>query len=405
MATFSYHALDGTGKKVTGTQESPTREAALDHLLAQHLFVTQIEAARQATRLEWRRVFFFLPVVSSGDLVLFYRRLATLLASGIPLMESMAAISRQTSQREFREILEAVTEAVRGGRSFSDALAMHPGVFPELMVSMAKVGESGGILAPVLEQVADFTQRDNELKTEVVTALAYPVIVMLVALATVVILLTTVIPRLSTLFEGMEAALPMPTRLLLGISDAFSSYGWVLLGAVVVALIGYVRLRRTERGRLALDAFKLRVPLLGSLIAKATIARFARSLGALLSGGVPLMEGLDVVDRVLGNRVLTQAVQRVKDRVRKGESLARSLHHETLFPDMVKYMIAAGEDSGHLDEMLVKVADIYELETRQTMKVGISLLSPLLILLLAGIVGFIALAMLLPISQINQTLG
>ncbi|MBX3729940.1 MAG: type II secretion system F family protein [Candidatus Sumerlaeia bacterium] len=405
MSQFAYQALDEAGRRVSGIEESPNRTAALDRLTARRLFVTRIEEAGATGSRRWRDGLTILPPASAGELVLFYRRLATLLAAGIPLLEGLDAIAGQTSNARLAAVLGQVRDDVRGGRSFSEALTRHPRVFPELVTSMARVGETGGILGPVLDQTADFTQRDHELRTEVLTALAYPIIVLLVATATVVLLLTTVIPRLSTLFQGMEAALPLPTRMLLGASDLFSSWGWLLLILLVAAGVGLHRLRRTPRGAEFIDRTRLRLPLLGTLATKATIARFARSLGALLHGGVPLMEGLDVVDRVLGNRVLTDAVERVKDRVRRGESLGRSLRDEPLFPDMVKYMVSAGEDSGKLDEMLGKVADIYELETRQLMKVTISLLAPLLILVLAAVVGFIALAMLLPIAQINQTLG
>lgn len=405
MPLFRYQALDTHGNRVSGLHESSTREAAIDQLADRHLFVTRLEQGKERQRREWRQLLFFLPPVSTSDLVLFNRRLSTLLASDIPLLESLKAIHNQTSNPEFKTILGTVAEDVRGGKSFSKALEAHPRAFPELMISMVRVGESGGILAPVLNELAEFTERDNQIRTDVRTALAYPSLVLLLALGTVIFLLATVIPRLTRLFEGMRITLPLPTRILMAVSEFFTAYGWILIPGLLIAIVAGVRITRTRSGKTAIDRFKLKLPVFGGLVRKSTIARFSRSLGALVKGGVPLMEGLDVVNRVLGNEVLSESVERVKECVRKGDSMAKGIEREDLFPDMVKYMVAAGEDSGRLDEMLLKVADVYELETRQAIKVLIDLLAPFLILAVAAIVGFIAFAMLLPIFQINQTIA
>lgn len=406
MAAYRYQALDASGRRISGMEEAATAEEAMSALEIRKLFVTRIEEAGRAGEVSLKsRILFFLPPASSMDLVLFYRRLATLVASDIPLLESLSAIHGQTEKPEFRAVLNDIKERVRGGASFSEALNRHPRVFPELMVSMVRVGETGGILAPVLEELADFTERDNEIRNEVRTALAYPVLVFLLALGTVVFLLLKVVPRISILFEGMNAALPIPTRVLMAASDVVTGYGVYILIGLVAAGIGVYKYSKSNSGKERLDGLKLYMPVIGPLLRKAAIARFSRSLGAILHGGVPLMEGLIVVDRVIGYVPLSQAVERIMDSVRKGDSLARGIQRESLFPEMVKYMVSAGEDSGQLPEMLLKIAGIYEMETRQAIKMVINLVAPILILAVAAVVGFIAFAMLLPIFQINQMIG
>lgn len=404
MALYRYQAVDRDGKRVKGTHEAVCREAALDHLLsAQSLFVTTIEetAAKRGAR-PWAN---FGARVGTMDLVLFYRRLSTLIASDIPIVESLNAIETQTENQAFGNVVGQVKEDVRHGKGLSEALAKHPRVFPEIMVSMVRVGETGGILPPVLDQLAEFTERDNEVRTEVKTALAYPAVVLTMAAGTVAFLMLSVVPRLTVMFEGFAVTLPWPTRVLMAMSNFVGAYGFALLAGIVVLLAVIAKILRTPKGREGFDAWSLRAPLYGRVLTKTLLARFSRSLGALLQGGVPLMEALDVVKRVLGNVLLTNAIERVKERVRKGESLGASLRHETLFPEMVKYMITSGEDTGKLDEMLHKVASVYEMESRQAIKITVSLLPPILILLVAAVVGFIAFAMLLPIFQINQMMG
>lgn len=401
MALFTFKAVDGAGNRVAGTHEAASREIAVDQLAGTNVFVTSI-AENAAGKGGARFQIPFMPIASSGDLVLFYRRLTTLAAADIPLVESLTAISNQMENQRFRAVLLAVKEDVQQGKGFSDSIARHPNVFPEIVVSMIRVGETGGILPAVLDQLADFTEKDSEIRSEVRTAMIYPVGVLTLAVGTVILLLLTVIPKLAKMFEGMRITLPLPTRILLATSHFVHSYGILLLIAIIAAAFALLKYLKTPAGRERFDRIKLRAPLFGTMIKKVTIARFARSLGSLMRGGVPLMEGLSVVDRVLDNVVLSQAVRNIQERVRKGESMARSINREPLFPDMVRYMVASGEDSGKLDEMLFKVAHIYELESRNAIRVVLSLMSPLLLICVAGIVGFIAFAMLLPIFQINQ---
>jgi general secretion pathway protein F len=406
MPEFAYQAMDSAGARARGTLSAASRATAMEQLEGRGLFVTHIEEEKSAEEGERRRwALPFVPVVSSNELTLMVRRLATLIGAGIPLVESLKALSTQVESPAFRHILSEVKEEVQRGQPLSRAFSHHPHVFPEIMVAMVQVGETGGILSTVLEQLADFSERDREIRSEVLSAMAYPVLVLVLAIATVGVLMTTVVPKIGLMFAGSKVLLPTPTVVLLAVSGFFKSYVLYILGVVVVAGIAFLRYVRTERGRLAFDSAKLQLPLIGKLTRRTAIARFSRSLGALVRGGVPLMEALNVVKRVLNSAAMTRAIERMQERVRKGDPMARGLRDEPLFPEMVRYMIGTGEDSGHLDEMLFKIAEVYEMETRNAVKVALSLLSPILLLLVALLVGFIAFSLLLPIFRLSQTIG
>jgi general secretion pathway protein F len=406
MPDYNYIALDQQGGKVKGSLSAASKAAAMDSLTNQQIFATRITECRVGSGSgESFSLNPFNSRISSREIILMIRRLATLISADIPLVESLSAICGQVESDAFKRVLTQVRDDVKGGLSLSQALSKHDNIFPELMISMVQVGETGGILDSVLEQLADFSERDQEIKSEVKAALAYPSIVLALAIATVTLLMTVFVPKLNTMFGSMAASLPGPTRLLMNISEYATTWGiWVALLLAAIATGGYFWSKKPE-GREALDSIKLRLPLVGSLVRKTSIARFARSLGALARGGVPLIEALDVVKKVLNSPTMTLAIERVQERVRKGDSMAQGLTHETMFPEMVRYMIAAGEDSGKMDNMLFKVADIYEMETRYAVRIMLSILPPLLILLVAAIVGFIALAMLMPIFQINQMIS
>lgn len=403
MPEFAYKAINQNGANVRGVVDAASQAMAFDQLTTQGLFATSVIPAKEkSSGGRWARFIPFRKSVSENELALMIRRLATLVGADISLLESLDAMSSQVHSSVLRDILNIVKEDVRRGQSLSKALARHPHVFPELMVSMVRVGETGGILGTILEDLADTMEQDKEVRTEVRVALAYPALVLCLALATVAFLLIVVIPRLALVFAGMRTALPLPTVILLGAGKFMGSYGLLLLPLVLFGIIGIERWRRSPGGKIFFDRLLLWVPVVGDVTRKSSVARFARSLGTLVKGGVPLMEGLGVVKEVLDNVLLGQALDRIKERIRKGESMARALRDESIFPEMVRYMLSAGEESGHLDQMLLKVAHIYDVESRAAVKVMLSLLAPLLILVVAGIVGFIAVAMLLPIFQINQ---
>jgi type II secretory pathway component PulF len=408
MPLFAYKAVDGGGKTVQGSVNAASKGAALDHLTSLGVFATDVSEQRVASADKGSSGNFrlpFMPKVSANELVLFIRRLSTLVDADIPLIKCLDTLSERIESATFRVVVDDVKENVRHGLSFSQALAKHTDVFPELMISMVKVGETGGILGTVLEQLADFAEHDREVRSEVRMAMAYPAFIIVFALLIVVFLMVTVVPKLTALFEDMQGSLPLPTLVLITVSGFIKGNFWTLLGAFTLVVGGIVWFARTPQGRSVYDSVKLSIPLFGPLSAKTSIARFSRSLGALASGGVPLMEALDVVKDIMDNERMTQSVERMKDALRRGESIADGMSREALFPAMVSSMVAAGEESARLDAMLFKIADVYEMETRNAVKVVVGLLGPLMILMVAGIVVFIALAMLLPVFQINQLIG
>lgn len=406
MPEYTYKALDKGGRHQEGSVTAVSEVAAMGSLEDKGLFVTKLDAGNGATpAASGRAKVTFFRRVPTSEFVLVIRRLATLSASGIPLMESLKAISTQTESPVFREILHEVSDDVANGRTFSKALSKHPDVFPELVVSMVQVGETGGMLGSVLEELADFTERDREIRAEVTGAMAYPVLVLLLAIGTMIFLMTSAVPKLAMMFGDMQVTLPLPTVILLNTHEVLKNHGVKILFALLAAAVVGFRFLRTEQGRTLVDQIKPRIPIFGGLIRRSSIARFSRSLGALLKGGVPLLEALDVVKRLMNNRMMTDAVERVRERMRKGGSMASGLKGESLFPEMVRYMISAGEDSGQLDVMLMKIADVYDRETRNAVKVVVGLMGPLMILAVAGMVAFIAMAMLLPIFQMNQIAG
>ena len=400
MPVFSYTALDGKGAHVSGSLSAESLARAMESLERERIYVLEIDASDEAKAAPARRGGW--AHIPERERVMMIRRLATLVSADIPIVQCLEAISTQVESAQFGRVLTEIQEEVKQGKSLSAAMAMHPRVFPRLVVAMVHVGETGGFLSPVLDQLADLLERDRAVRGEVLGALIYPARVMSLAVGTVAVLMTTIVPRLSTMFTSMHTTLPLPTRMLLWLSGAVDRVGFGVLIVILASVAGLVLWRRTAGGRASLESFRLRLPLFGTLLRKAAIARFSRALSALLAGGVPLMEALDVVKEVLASPLLTAAVSRMQERVRKGDPLARGMAREPLFPPMVGYMISAGEDSGRLDAMLAKVADIYESETKAAIRAALNLLSPVLILLVAAVVGFIALAMLLPIFQINQ---
>ncbi|HUT24783.1 MAG TPA: type II secretion system F family protein [Sumerlaeia bacterium] len=405
MPEFMYRALDAAGARMGGTMSAASRATAMNDLAAQGLFVTRIaETKGEEDRAggKWRLP--FVSAVPQSEMVLLIRRLATLVGSGIPLVESLKAIAGQIESPVLRHAMGDVKEDVQQGQGLSHALSKHPRIFSQMTISMVRVGETGGILPLVLEQLADFTERDREIRGEVKTALAYPCLVLALAAAVVVFLMTAIVPKLEALFSGMRASLPVPTVMLLAMSSFAQRHGWLCLLALLAGGVGTTYWLRTERGAAAYDRARLRIPVLGNLIRRTAIGRFSRSLGALVRGGVPLMEALDVVKHIMSSNTMTQAIDRMQACVRRGDSMARGLENEALFPDMVRFMISSGEESGHLDDMLFRIADVYEMETRNAVRVAINLLAPLMILMVAAVVGFIAVAMLLPIFQINTLL-
>ena len=401
MATYSYNALLQDGKRSQGSIAAPSRPDAIRRLVASGQSVLDLREESAAAAEAWTgRRLWRQPIRLSA----FARQLATLSASGVPLVQSLNVLIEQSSDARAIRILADVRSAVEGGSTLADALARHPRVFPRVMSGMVSVGEVGGTLDEVLNQLAELYEKEEALKSEVQAAMAYPSLVLFLGLVSTVILLTVLVPRLKLLFEGAGQALPLPTRIMLFGSDAIASYGWLAIFLIPLLVIVWKVTARSHEARLAIGRLQLRTPWVGRLILNVSIARFARLLGTLMRGGVSFVEGMDIVHSALGNQVIADAVAGMSKQVRSGEAVATVMKNAGIFPAMPIQMTAVGEETGHLDQMLLRVAEAYERETAATTRVMVSLLAPIMILCVACIVGFIILSMLLPIFQLSTVM-
>ena len=405
MAQFQYRAADGDGKILEGTIEAGEASSAVARLQDRGLVPLRVaEAGAKRTGL----ASISLPTLSlargvrTRDLLIFTHEMSTLLASGLPLDRSLSILSELSERAEMKRVVGDVLQSVQRGKSLAEALAAHPKVFPPLYINMVKAGEIGGVLDSVLLRLTDYLERADELRDEVRSAMIYPVILTLVAMGSVTILLTYVLPKFATIFSQAGQALPFSTRILLGMSDAMRSYWWAMILVMVAAGFGATHWTRTPAGRLQWDSIKLRIVLVGDLLRKLAVARFARTLGTLLRSGVPMLQALDIVKDVTGNVVIGQAIEEVKVGVRGGSGVAGPLSHTAAFPPLALQMISVGEETGKLDEMLVQVADYFDKEVRQQVKRLTSLLEPALLLVGGVVVAFVVLSMFSAIFSINN---
>ncbi len=331
------------------------------------------------------------------------RQLATLLGSGIPLVESLSALVDQSEKRVVETMFRQIREDIQTGLSLSDALARHPGWFSELYVNMVNAGQATGNLDVVLKRLADYMQLQRGLRSKVVGALTYPMMMLGIGFIVVTILMAKVVPEITAMLIEQEKALPPATKILVMISKVFQEYWWVLFS--VIAIISTILERfykNSDKGRLAIDKFLLRIPVLGELLRKAAVGRFTRTLATLLQSGVPVIQSLDITRKVVGNRVVADATEHIKDRVVEGTDISTPLKASGAFPSVVGYMVAVGEQSGELEEMLDRIAGAYDEEIDVVTERFTALLEPIMIVFLAGIVGFIVYAIVQPILEIGR---
>ncbi len=403
MTVFAYKAKQGPVKTVEGRLVADSRSAAAAKLEAMGCIPVWVEEsdelpADQAP--EPRRI-----RVAPGDVTVFTRQLGGLLRAGVPILRALSTIQEQTENTVFRTVIGDIVGGVRDGKMFSESLVRYPRLFPELYVNMVRSGESAGVLDEVLMRLAEARETDDELRGKVLSALAYPAFVLAVGFASVFIILTFFLPKIMGLFQGMGRVLPLPTRIVMAVSGFFADYwGWmVALGGL--AVIAFGRFLRTKRGRLVVDGWVLRLPLLGKFARDTDIVRFARTLALLVRAGIPVERALTLGGHTLMNRRLRTGVLTVaEETVRQGATVASGLRKCPEMPAFVTSMVAVGEESGRLDEVLLEVASFYQRELDRGLKLITTLLEPVLILLVGIAVGFIIFAMLLPIFQIGQGL-
>jgi len=408
MPVFQYKALDAAGKAVQGLKEADSPKALRAVLKRDGVFLTEVLGAQaakaQAAReVSVRRV--VLGRVSATDLAIMTRQFAVLIGAGIPLVEALAALVEQIDHEKLKRIVADVRQRVNEGASLADALATHPKVFGNLYVNMVRAGESSGALDVVLVRLADFTESQARLRSKIMGTMAYPAFMMVIGTVVLGVLFAVVIPKIVKIFDDSRVALPWYTRILIGLSSFVSQWWWALAIATVAAVWSFLRWRRTPEGRGRWDRFVLTIPIFGRLIRIVAIGRFARTLSTLLKSGVPLLSAMDIVRNIVGNTRLAEVIEQARDAIREGESIAAPLKRSGEFPPLVHHMVAVGERSGSLEEMLGNVAKAYEDQVETTISALTSLLEPLMIIAMGGVVAFIVVSVLMPILQLNTLAG
>lgn len=413
MPVFEYKGYDAKGKNVRGMHEADNVKALRSGLRKEGIFLTDCFDERDKEKNKLRSKLSgdvdlsrYMPQrISVQEVAVATRQLATLINAGIPLVEALAALVDQIESKGLKRILSTIKQKVNEGVSLADAMQEHPKAFSGLYVNMIRAGESSGAMDVVLFRLADFTEGQSRLRSKIMGTMMYPIIMVLVGIGILGILFTVVIPRITLIFKNAKAQLPLPTRMLIASSEITRDYWWaILLGMVVLFFIGRAYLR-SESGRARADAMSLKAPIFGNIVRMLAVGRFARTLGTLLSSGVPLLTALDIVKNVVTNSVLTNAIEDVRTAVREGASIADPLRRSKQFPPIVVHMVAIGERSGALEGMLFKVADSYEQQVELRVNMLTTLLEPLMILIMGAGVGFIVFSVLMPILQLNQFVG
>lgn len=408
MAVFEYKGiLVSTGKPVKGVRDAENAKTLRTALRKDGILLTVATEGAVAQEKAKRdiKILAFLNRPSLNDVAIVTRQMATLLRAGIPLFESLTAVIDQIEKESLKRVLTNVREQVREGTSFAKALEAHPTVFPDLYVSMVRAGEASGTLHTVLERLTEFLENQAKLRGKVSSALTYPAVMVVIGTILISVLMVSVVPNVTQIFQSMDQALPWYTALLIGVSDFMSSYWWLLLTLAVGGAYGFRRWIRTAKGKLKWHKIQLRLPVFGKVVQMVAIARFARTLSTLLSSGVALLVAMDIVSHVLGNAALEQVVQEAIGSVREGQNLSDPLKRSGYFPPIVTHMIAIGERSGQLEEMLENVSEAYDNEADRRVQTLTSLLQPLTILIMGGAVGFIAMAILMPLIQMSSFAG
>lgn len=405
MSVYVYSGLNGSGKSVKGRIEAASEKLALDQLQRDGVIPVSIQVGADDASGDSATGGGGISLggrVPAAARTMFVRELATFLRADTPLMEALGVIHEEEAHPVLKRTLADVRARVQSGESFSKALSAHDKVFPALLVSMARVGETGGALADSLELMANWMETEDEVRSEIRGAMAYPLVILALGFVTIIVLLTFVLPRITVIFAGMESNLPAPTKMLMSSSAFMASYWWAVLIGAGVAVGGLRWAIGTPKGREVFDLISLRAPVFGDLTTKSAVGRLARAGSALLRTGVPLLETLRVVRGLVGNVIIAAEIDRAIEDVIKGQPLAKTLKTSPYFPPGAIHLLAVGERTGKLGDMFQRIADAFERQTRARIKVLLNLLSPLLIVALAVLVGFIAISILLPIFQMNK---
>lgn len=406
MAKFRYIGKDKDGKDVNDVIDAPSEAKARIQLGSQGIKVARIAELSNIEMAKKPKKALFGTGVSNENVTIFSRQLATLLKAGLPLLRSLEVIGRQEKNPYFKSVIEQIADNVRTGNKFSDGLSQHPKIFDHLYVNMARAGEAGGVLDVVLDRVATFQEKALKIKSKVKGAMVYPIVIMLVAVIIVSILMVFVVPKFQKIFDDMLKGAQMPeiTQVVIGISTFMKDNILATLGIIVAFIVLTKLFFKTAIGKRLWDMTILKLPKIGDLAMMSIVARFTRTFGTLLASGVPILEALKITSGTINNVVVTDALQRVHDRVRDGENLAVPLDQQKIFPSMVTSMVEVGEETGQLAEMLNRIADNYDEEVDNAVGAVTSIIEPIMILLMAVVVGSIVIALFLPLIEIIKSL-
>jgi type IV pilus assembly protein PilC len=419
MPNFQYNAMDAKGELTSGTVDAPNESEALAKLRASGLYPTQIAEAGKGAKKGATKKGKAAPKAKTGgrikpkNLMIFTRQLATLIDSGLPLLRGLTVLGKQEPNPVLRTTISALGESVQGGSTFSESLAQHPRIFNKLYVNMVKAGELGGVLEVVLNRLAEYQEKAHKLKNKIVSAMVYPVIVMFIAVSILLFLMVFIVPKFKDMFSEMgDQELPMISQVVFGFSDfLITSNVWIIPNVVWILLAGvifylsFAAWGRTPKGRNFVDALKLKLPIFGDIQRKSAVSRFSRTLGTLVTSGVPILQALNITKETAGNVVISHAIGQVHEAVKEGESIVTPLQASGVFPNMVISMVDVGEETGQLPEMLLKVADVYDDEVDNAVTALTSILEPIMIVFLALVVGSVVFALFLPLIKIINTMG
>lgn len=404
MPFFDYQVKDASGNNVTGQKQAPDANALVMELKSQGYLILKVQEAKANKSRASKKGSGKEGKIKLDDILVFSRQMATMVDAGIPLVQSLEILSEQTEKMGFRRIISMIKADVEGGKNFSEGLETHRKIFSPLFISMVRAGESSGTLDEILDRLATYLEKMSNLQKKIKSAMMYPIVVFSIAIAITTLMLVFIIPKFAEIFQSLDAKLPAPTQILIDFSNLLRN-NFVLVVAVCVGVFFAFRsFVRTPAGIIWWDRFKLRMPIFGALFLKSAISKFSRTLATLVKSGVPILTALEIVGNTAGNRVIEMALVDVKNSIREGEGIAGPLEKKNIFPVMVVRMVAVGEETGELEQMLIKIADFYDAQVDAAIDGLSSLLEPLIIAFLGIVIGGIVIAMFLPILNMSQAI-
>jgi len=401
VITYQWRGRTVGGENVSGELTVKNRGEALAQLRKKKIIVTSV-------RPKPKEVSFKLPLgggISTKDQAVFTRQFATMINAGLPLVQCLDILSRQLDKQVFRDTTRKVMNDIEAGSTLTESLAKHPKAWDELYVNMVNAGETGGILDTILMRLAEYIEKIEALKRKVKGAMMYPAVVLLVAIVATLFMLIFIIPTFAKMFADFGAELPLPTKIVLMISNAIRAWWWAGLGAIIAGIFGFRKYYASDKGKHVVDALMLRMPVLGDVLRKGSVSRFTRTLGTLVSSGVPILDGLEITAKTAGNVIVKDAVMMARASIREGDTIANPLRQSGVFPPMVVQMITVGEETGALDEMLTKIADFYDSEVDTAVEALTSVIEPVMIVFMGAIVGAMVVAMYLPIFRMVNVIA